>query len=363
MPTPNIKSACPPLEGAPADVTRFPGIELLLDVLRCLPVGVILIDEHDRIVYANPLADEIRGVGNHVGGSLDECHPERTHSPLHTVLKRLRTAPADREHPLVTQRGNRWQVQYARVTGADGRYRGLVWLAQDIAPQKELQRRLLHQERIASVGRMASRIAHQLKNALNVVAGALHNLRASPSPDQAQEMVGIIDDEVGRVLALTDRLRQVTRPLELRRESCDVEALARAVVRDERCRHCCEFELDTPADLPPMSIDAGLVRQLLVNALDNSACAAGPGGRVAISLRLDTRPEGEWLVLEVEDSGSGFAQEVLDHLFEPFVTTRPDGTGLGLGIMREICLLHGGDLEVGSAQGGGARVVARLLAR
>ena len=68
-------------------------------------------------------------------------------------------------------------------------------------------------------------------------------------------------------------------------------------------------------------------------------------------------------MLEIVDSGPGFPQEVLDHLFEPFVTTKPDGTGLGLIIMREACRLHGGDLSVVNRLEGGASVKARLLAR
>ena len=74
------------------------------------------------------------------------------------------------------------------------------------------------------------------------------------------------------------------------------------------------------------------------------------------------QPDGSWVELRIQDSGPGFPDSVMENLFEPFVTTRPDGTGLGLTIMREICLLHGGDLLVENNETG-ALVTARLSMR
>jgi signal transduction histidine kinase len=84
---------------------------------------------------------------------------------------------------------------------------------------------------------------------------------------------------------------------------------------------------------------------------------------VGVSARLEIQPDGESVVVEVEDSGPGFSPDVLSHLFEPFVTTRSDGTGLGMIMMREVCRLHGGDLTVRDGPNGGACVTARLLSR
>lgn len=338
-------------------------LDFVMDVLRCLPVGLILVDAEGRIVYANALARSIRGVGTRVGATLDDCHPGRSHHALHRVLERFRDQSADHDHPYVVQRGNRWQVSYARVEDAAGEFRGIIWLAQDISQLKELQRRLLHQERLAGVGRMSAWLAHEVKNALNIVSGALHNLRRSIASDPPREMVEIIQDQVLRLTEFVDRLRQLTRPLEARPEPCDIAGLVRDAVRARASQHPCEFELTVGGEPGVVRLDAALVLRLLDNGLANAARAAGPAGRVSVRLALDTRPRGEWVVIEIADDGEGFPSEVLEHLFEPFVTTTPDGTGLGLPIMREICRLHGGDLDVESRPEGGARVTARLLSR
>jgi signal transduction histidine kinase len=340
-------------------------LDFLLDVLRCLPIGLILVDDAGRIVYANRLAQEIRGVGTRVGGTLSDCHPGKALGALHRVLDRFRSAPADHQHPIVVQRGTRWQVWYARGINLEGQFRGMIWLAQDVGPQKDLQRRLLHQERLASVGRMSGWLAHEVKNALNIVSGALHNLRAMvQGRSDEREMTDIIHDQVQRLSEFIDRLRQLSRPLEARPQACDIVALTREAVRAQASQHDgCEFQLDVQDQPGEVHLDPTLVRRLLDNGLANAARAAGPMGRVQVDVRLDTRPHGEWVVFEIADDGEGVPEEVMDHLFEPFVTTYPDGTGLGLPIMREICRLHGGDLEVANSPEGGARVTARLLSR
>lgn len=338
-------------------------LSLLEDVLRSLPVGLIVADEDTRIVLSNPLGDEIRNAGDRVGQSLEACHPPRSRAALQEILSKLAQGDGERGHPFVVERGNRWEVRYAAITSAEGEYRGVAWIAQDIGRQKELQRQLLHQERVAGLGRMAGRLAHEVKNSLNILAGALHNLRGTAIDEGSSEMVAIIDEQVARLTGVVDHLREVTRPLTARPESCDVLALARASLQEARCAHACDFDFDADAGLPHIRLDPALVARLLTNALDNAARAAGPAGTVTLRVRLDTRPTGEWVVLQVEDDGPGFPSDVLDHLFEPFVTTRPDGTGFGLVTMREVCRLHGGDLEVDNAAGGGAVVTARLLAR
>ncbi|MGC8916608.1 MAG: sensor histidine kinase [Thermoanaerobaculum sp.] len=335
-------------------------LELLYDVFRCLPAGLIVVDEEGRIVFCNPLADAIRGVGGRVGKPVAECHPPRSIPALEKLLKRFRHAPPDRDHPLVVERGGKWEVLYQRITGEDGRFRGIVWLAHDISRHKLFQQQLLHRERMASLGSMAARLAHDIKNPLNVVAGAAHNLRAMVQDPTAREMVDIIETQVRRLEAFVTQLRELTRPLKPRFGQVQVrpflESYAAQQPQDVRARVEFAFgDLEVEARLDP-----DLVSRFLDNALAN---ALHHSPRAVVEARIATEPEGEWLVLSVRDFGPGFPQEVLERLFEPFVSTRPDGLGLGLTIMREICLLHGGDFTARNLPEGGAEVVGRLATR
>lgn len=337
-------------------------VAFLEDVLRCLPDGVIVIDDEEKISVCNPLADQIRGVGMRVGRPVSECHPERSQRALQKVMTRFREAPPEEQHPIVIERANGWEVHYSRITGLDGSFRGVAWVARDISRQKKLQQQLLHQERVSGLGRMAAKLGHEVKNPLNIIAGAVHNLRSSNHHDaSAREMLSIVSEQLERLQNLVDHLREVTRPLRVQLRPSSIPKILREAILALDAE--ADVTTSLPEELDEVRIDPDLVQRLLVNALDNAARAAGPAGHVAVIVTLDTQPAGEWVTIEVVDDGPGFPQEVLDHLFQPFVTTRPDGTGLGLVIMREICLLHGGDLAVTNEAGGGARLTARLLTR
>jgi len=340
-------------------------LALLEDVFRCLPAGLIVIDEQENIAICNPLADEIRGVGERVGGPVDQCHPSRSRKALQMVLRRFRDGSPDVGHPIVLERANRWEVSYSRVTGGDGAFRGIAWLAHDISRLKQLQQQLLHQERIVGLGRMAAKLGHEVKNPLSIIAGAVHNLKRDADDDNDGEMIAIIEAQLERLRALIDHLREATRPLRPQPRPCAADRIVRDVVKTMRVDVDVHVEPEgaIPEGAIDVVVDPELLERLLINGIDNAVRAAGPTGQVSVRVSIETQANGEWLRIEFIDDGPGFSREVLNHLFEPFVTTRPDGTGLGLVIMHEICLLHAGDLTVENGPEGGAVVTARLLTR
>ncbi len=217
---------------------------------------------------------------------------------------------------------------------------------------------------IQTLGRMSARLAHEVKNAVNTVSGALYNLRRSAAPAAIDvEMLDIIDGQVERLQDLVDQLRQVAKPLSANREACALASLVRRTAREAACQYPGELHIDVPPDDVRVSVDPDLLHRFLNNVLANATWAAGADGEVTVRARVEVDPTGEWVVVEVEDSGPGFPPAVIDHLFEPFVTTRADGTGLGLITMREVCRLHGGDLSVANRAQGGALVTARMHSR
>ena len=136
------------------------------DIIRSLPMGFIFIDDDDRVAMVNPLGEEIRCVGERKGAPVSDCHPPGTHAMLEKVMRRFREVPPSEQHPIVVERMQRYEVTYARVSGTDGAYRGVVWLAHDISRRKQLEQELLHAERLAGLGRMAAKVAHDIKNPL-----------------------------------------------------------------------------------------------------------------------------------------------------------------------------------------------------
>lgn len=335
----------------------------MADVLECLPAGLVVVDEDGRITYCNRLGNAIREVGERAGEPVANCHPPHTHAALSRVFEELKSQDPATPHPIVVERRNRWEITYSRITDRQGQFRGVAWMAHDISRQKELQRRLRHESRLSQLGRMAARLAHDIKNPLNVISGAVHNLRATWPAGEMAEMLSLISEQGQRLADLVDRMRELTRPLTPKLETVDAAQLIRRAAQAVCRANGLRLRLELAPAVGMVHVDPGLLQRLLTNALDNAAQATGRHGSVRVAAWLDTRPQGEWLVIAVEDDGPGFPAQVLDHLFEPFVSTRPDGVGLGLVIMREICELHGGTLAVENVPAGGARVTARLLSR
>jgi signal transduction histidine kinase len=214
-----------------------------------------------------------------------------------------------------------------------------------------LQKAVQQAERLRLLGQVSGGLAHQMRNGLTGARLALQLF--------ARECAGHTD-----TAALDVALRQLTlletnlkRFLDLgrdggsRRQPCPVAALVGEAVELLRpqCRHAgIDLRWQAPAWPGVVTGDAGQLGQLFLNVLGNAVEAAGPGGEVEVRL---TRAEGPLVVVEVLDSGPGPPPEVAEHLFEPFVTGKPEGVGLGLAVARQVAESHGGRLTWGRPDG------------
>jgi signal transduction histidine kinase len=228
--------------------------------------------------------------------------------------------------------------------------RDLTRSVNDMAAQlARLQETMQKTERLRLLGQVSSGLAHQLRNG---VAGArlavqVH-VREYDGPGD-REALAVALRQLTLVEANLNRFLNLGRTGALRRESCSLTRLVDETVTllRPRCRHA-HIDLrwqppDTPAALCG---DPGQLGDLFLNVIGNAIDAAGPGGWVEVRL-LDeaaTMQEGRWVV-EVRDSGPGPGPEVADRLFEPFVTGKPDGVGLGLAMARQVVEAHGGSIR------------------
>ncbi len=335
------------------------------DIIRCLPIGLIFVDEDDTVALANPIGAEIRCVGERMGNSVADCHPTGTHTTLEKVMQRFRDEPQMQDHPIVLERMHRYEVTYSRVAKMNGDYRGILWLSHDISRRKDLERELMHAERLAGLGRMAAKVAHDIKNPLNAIQGAAHFLQKDEGDGEySEELTTMIKDQVARIAALVTHLNELTRPFELTLEGVDLDQVVRGQLQACSMTHPgAKWSLDS--EIGPgeeVQVDRTLLERLVCNAAENACLSMDGEGALEVRIRRLHEENAGWVEIEFKDSGPGFSAEVMQNLFQPFLTTRENGTGLGLTIMREICLLHGGDLTIENTDNG-ALVTARLSAR
>jgi PAS domain S-box-containing protein len=234
-------------------------------------------------------------------------------------------------------------------------------LRRSYAELERAQERLVRGERLAALGELSAVVAHEVRNPLGVIFNSLGSLRRllRPSGD-AQVLLDIVGEEADRLNRIVGDLLDFARPstLELRPEPLDrvVEEAVGAALAQRPAGIELLRELD-PA-LPPVALDARLVRQAVVNVAINAVQAMPQGGRLTVR----TRREGDAAILEVEDEGVGMTPEVAARMFEPFFTTKEAGTGLGLSsVAFTVRQLHGTvSVESGPGRGTSITVIVPL---
>jgi two-component system sensor histidine kinase HydH len=203
------------------------------------------------------------------------------------------------------------------------------------------------ERRLASLGEMSAVLAHEIKNPLASLKGNAQLLaKLLPDAPELQKARGKADrvvDEAVRLEQLTNDLLQFVRTGAIHREDVDPAAL----VRDAVAGVAGEVRVDTSKAPARWSLDAGRIRQVIINLVDN-AIAAGPPVTVAV------RGERGALVIEVGDHGPGVPEDNREKVFEPFFTGKTQGTGLGLAVVRRVVELHHGTIGVFETASGGA---------
>ena len=225
--------------------------------------------------------------------------------------------------------------------------------------------RLIQAERLAVVGRLSARIAHEVRNPLGAITLNVDMLadivQACPGSgmSQAQELLRGIRRELRGLAALTDEYRVAARLPRPRLEEDSLNDLVIEVVEFLRPlaeRQGVRLVVDLDAGLPSLAFDRDLLKQAVRNLIKNSLEVLPHGGRIGVRTGHDEQAA----VIAVSDDGPGIAAEVVARLGEPFFTTKPRGTGLGLSIAREVAREHGGELVWTSQPGAGAEFSLRI---
>jgi len=335
--------------------------EYVARIVASISSGVVAVNSVGQITLFNDAAAQLTGrdsddVQQRFAAALPKPLSEGLNTALHTgeVVKvpevTLMQDSATREVILTT----------SPILDQSGAIMGAVAVFSDLTPLKELELERQKAERLAYFEMLASGIAHEIKNPLVAIKTFAQLLpRRQDDPEFIDEFGRISSREIGRIERLLDRLRTFAQPSERPHVRIDLRAPvgeAVEVMEPTFAEKGVRLVVNLPEDPVFVVADHDGLKQLVLNLLINAHEATPTSGNVV----ADVRNEADGAVLTVADTGEGIAPELLDRIFEPFVTTKPWGTGLGLAISAGMAAMHGGTLRASNRAAGGAQFTLSL---
>lgn len=221
---------------------------------------------------------------------------------------------------------------------------------------RRTQRQLIQSENLATVGRLAATLAHEINNPLGIIKNYLTLL--SREGKHNPETIEVVKEEVDRIGKIVRQLLDLSRPISESKSPTDTNRLIRetsSILKEQLLQD----EISLEEDLSPISLvkaSPGQLKQVFLNLITNAKEAMPQGGR----LKISTRMENNFVEVTFSDTGKGIKEKDMEALFQPFYTTKKNGMGLGLSICQEIIRNHGGEILVKGGKEGGAMFTIRL---
>jgi PAS domain S-box-containing protein len=337
----------------------------LSTMLGGLSDAVVVVNPHGNVLSLNRPAEKLLAKRRDEleGKSIEELVP-RDHPVarvVHRALSRGESIGPTNVRIEDSERRTVYALSAQVLRDASG-ISGVMVSARDMDKLSRLGSHLSYSQKLAALGKLTSGVAHEIKNPLNAMVIHVALLREKLSragPSDAQASLDTLEQEIRRLDRVISGFLKFTRPEDLQLTSVTLPELLEEVVQlvsVEAEGSGIAIEADVSSAVPPVYGDRELLQQVFVNLMRN-AIEAMPGGG---QLHLSARPVEESIEIVVSDTGVGIDPELLDKIFDLYVTTKSRGSGIGLSVVYRIVQLHGGEITVESRKGEGARFLVRL---
>ncbi len=328
-----------------------------------MPIGLLAADPTGLLIAFNQTAEAILGrkTGDVLGKRAEEVLPDGFRKIFGQLTDERRIIEREIDFTGAEGRTILLEAIGTALHEEDDTFVGSVILFRDMTEIQRLKQDLARSQRLASLGSLAAGVAHEIRNPLSSIKGfaTYFRERYRDNPDDRQTAETMIS-EVDRLNRVITQLLEFARPMTMKRTPTSIQAVIRhalKMVEGQARGKGVVIETDLPSAIPEILLDADRMSQVLLNLVLNAIAATDGGGRIRVSL---ARNDDRTIRVVITDTGAGIRQEDLPRVFDPYFTTKPSGTGLGLPIVQKIVEAHGGAIRLESEAGKGTTATLLL---
>ncbi len=322
--------------------------EKLDTIVSAIGGGIILVTKEGKIQWANQMIRDMAGmdmIGKYCEELFQDCNLAATYSRDHIDTIILTN--------LFGRKDDYFQVTTAPIMGDNGELHGYIRLIQDVTEIKRMEEQIINSEKLASIGRLAAGIAHEIGNPLTSIFSFVQILKEMEKGDEfKKESLETISFHINRISGILKQLSGYTKMPAGESKRCminDIIDTALNLIRYDKKAKGISILKELSPDLPPIVIDDNQLSQVFVNITLNAIDAMPEGGTLTVRsfMRFGS------IAIQFEDTGIGILKEDIHKIFDPFYTTKEKGTGLGLSVSYDIIKKLKGTLKVDSESGKG----------
>jgi two-component system sensor histidine kinase HydH len=329
-----------------------------------MPIGLVAVDMQGGVISFNQTAEDLFRLSSQevVGEPAKEILPESLWSLTETIHADSQVVLREIECSMEDGRRIPLDVSVSVLAGEEGAAPGYIILFKDMTEVQELKREVERNQRLASLGRLAAGIAHEIRNPLSSIKGFAtyfkERYREIPEDLKTAE---IMIQEVERLNRVISQLLEFARPVTIQKRPTSIQSIIkhslRMIERDAEER-AVRVMTELSDAVGEVSVDPDRLNQVFLNLYLNALEAMEDGGTLSVALLQGEASRGIKIV--VSDTGMGIPKEDLEHIFDPYFTTKQSGTGLGLAIVHKVIESHKGEIRVESEPGRGTQVEITL---
>jgi len=334
------------------------------NLVENMPIGLVAIDNHRKLTSLNHVAGFILSLSaaEVIGENATQVVPEE----LLKLLENLDTEKGvvEKEIDCTVRQGKviPLEVSATLLNDENGKFLGYVLLFKDLSEVRSLRKEIARSQRLASVGRLAAGVSHEIRNPLSSIKGfATYFKERYHDVPENQQISNLMIQEVDRLNRVVGQLHEFSRPITVTKKPINVRTfLENSLKLIERQTSEANIKIQTRLDseIDEILVDPDRINQVFLNLYLNAMESMKNGGNLNVWLLKNEEKDG--IKIRVQDTGTGISEDDLTHIFDPYFTTKASGTGLGLAIAHNIIEAHDGEIKVDSRLGQGTTVTILL---